>query len=375
MDLLSQLGGQIWHPDPHRLSAALCLATARPDPLLTECPDTVQHTILNARAPSTRMQYESRWQLFSVWCSDGGEDPVHCTVPKILEFLLLMAAISTQHARVDDNTVGCHRLVSLFLKGVLRILPPQAQRVLAWNLPLVLDTLCLPPFEPLAQAELKFVSAKTAFLLAINSAKHVGELHALSVSDSCLRWNSDGSGVTLWPNMAFLPKVLSSLNLNRPIHLAQFIPPTGEERLGLLCPAQALRVYITLTTSMRRSEQLFLCYGGPKKGCALSKQRLSHWIVDVITQVYKHSGHPLPFGVTCHSTRVVPTSWVALHSVPLGNLCSIVGNTDYLLQILSGECGHSPPTGCGPVAHLYCFLSLRYVLAFLVTLLLWVIQC
>ncbi len=68
----------------------------------------------------------------------------------------------------------------------------------AWNLHLVLDALCLPPFKPLAQAELKWVSAKTAFLLAITSAKHVGELHALSVSDSCLRWNSNGSGVTLF---------------------------------------------------------------------------------------------------------------------------------------------------------------------------------
>ena len=55
----------------------------------------------------------------------------------------------------------------------------------------MLDALCLPPFEPLAQAELKWVSIKTAFLLAIASAKRVGELHALSVCDSCLRWNSD----------------------------------------------------------------------------------------------------------------------------------------------------------------------------------------
>ncbi|KAK0135107.1 hypothetical protein N1851_029077 [Merluccius polli] len=149
-----------------------------------------------------------------------GEDPVHCAIPKVLEFLqslleggrspatlrVYVAAISSRHARVDGNTVGCHRLVSLFLKGALRLRPPQAQRAPVWDLPLVLDALCLPPFEPLAQAELKWVSAKTAFLLAITSARRVGELHALSVSESCLRWNSDGSGVTLWPNAAFLPK-------------------------------------------------------------------------------------------------------------------------------------------------------------------------
>ncbi|KAK0149825.1 hypothetical protein N1851_009418 [Merluccius polli] len=229
--------------------------------------------------------------------------------------------ISSRHARVDGNTVGCHRLVSLFLKGALRLRPPQAQRAPVWDLPLVLDALCLPPFEPLAQAELKWVSAKTAFLLAITSARRVGELHALSVSESCLRWNSDGSGVTLWPNAAFLPKVLSPSNLNRPIHLAQFTPPAGEEKSGLLCPVWALRVYVSLTTSMRRSEQLFLCYGGPKKGCALSKQRLSHWVVDAITQAYRHSGRPLPSGVRCHSTRAVATSWAALRGVPLQDIC------------------------------------------------------
>ncbi|XP_030286081.1 GTPase IMAP family member 4-like [Sparus aurata] len=38
--------------------------------------------------------------------------------------------------------------------GVLRLQPPKAQRIPAWDLPLVLDALCLPPFEPLAQAEL-----------------------------------------------------------------------------------------------------------------------------------------------------------------------------------------------------------------------------
>ena len=149
----------------------------------------------------------------------------------------------------------------------MRLRPPQAQRAPAWDLSLVLDALCLPPFEPLAQTELMWVSARSAFLLAITSAKHVWELHDLSVSDSCLRWNSDGSGVYT----AFLPKVLSLSNLNRPIHLAQFTPPEGEDRLGLPCPFQAL----TSTTSIRQSEQLFLCYGGPKKGYALSKQQLS----------------------------------------------------------------------------------------------------
>ena len=165
------------------LPTAMGLAAAGPNPLLTECSDDVCNTILNARVPSTRAQYENRWQLFTAWCSDRAEDPVHCSVPMILEFLqslldggrapatlrVYVAAISSRHARVDNDTVGGHRLVSLFLKGALRLRPPRAQRAPAWDLHLVLDALCLPPFEPLAQAELKWVSTKTAFLLAIGT--------------------------------------------------------------------------------------------------------------------------------------------------------------------------------------------------------------
>ncbi len=311
-------------------AATMGLATAGPNPLLTNCSEAVCNTVLNARAPSTRVQYENRCRLFSVWCSYRGEDPIHCSIPKIPDYLqsllddgrspatlrVYVAAISSQHARVDNDTVGRHKLVSLFLKRALRLRPAQALRAPAWDLPLLLEALCQPPFEPLAQTELRWLPVKTAFLLAIILAKRVGELHVLSLSDACLRWNPDGSGVSLWPNTAFLPKVLSASNLNRPIHLAQFNPPEGEERLKLLCPVWALQAYIDATMSMRRSEQLFLCYGGPRKGCGPSKQRLAHWIVDVITNAYKRIGYPLPPGLRCHSTRSISTSWALCAACP-----------------------------------------------------------
>ncbi|KAK9542065.1 hypothetical protein VZT92_002063 [Zoarces viviparus] len=311
------------------------LAAGGPDQLLTGCMP-VRRTILNARAPSTRRQYENRWRLFSDWCVVRNKDPVQCPVPIVLEFLqslldkgqspstvrVYVAALSWHHARVDNGTVGSHRLVSLFLKGALRLRPPNAPKAPAWDLHLVLDTLCLPPFEPLARAEPRWLATKTVFLLAITSAKRVGELHALSVSESCLRWNSDGSGVTLWPNAAFLPKVLTRSHINQPIQLAAFDPPSGEERSRLLCPVRALRAYVEATACIWRSEQLFISYGGPKKGCALSKQRLSHWIVEAIAQAYKASDRPLPSGVRGHSTRSVSTSWAALRGVPIEDICA-----------------------------------------------------
>ena len=299
----------------------------------------VRHTVLNARAPSTRLQYDNRWKLFVRWCRDRSEDPVRCSVPMILEFLqhllgrgrspstlkVYLGAISCCHVKVDGGTVGSHSLVSDFMRGAWRLHPPKSPRPPPWDLNLVLDALCAPPFEPVARAELKWVSCKTAFLLAIASAKRVGELHALSVSDTCLRWNTDGSGVTLWPNVAFLPKVLSRSHLNQPIRLASFRPPPGEvkEKLGLLCPVRALRAYTNATLGIRQgTDQLFVCYGGPNKGYALSKQRLSHWIVDAISHAYGVSGNSMPPGVRAHSTRSLSTSWAALRGVPLEDICA-----------------------------------------------------
>ena len=302
------------------------------------CDHAVVQTLLEAHAPSTRKLYAGRWRLFSVWCRDQQVDPVRCPVPILLRYLqtlldkglspstlgVYIAAISARHVLVDGRTVGSHRLVCRYLKGAVRTRPPRVARVPSWDLPLVLEAMCSPPFEPLERADLKWLSVKTAFLLAITSAKRVGELHALSVARGCVRWTSDGSDVTMWPNPIFLPKRLSAFHVNQPVKLSAYTPQTAgglQPDASLLCPVRALRRYIDVTSEFRRSDALFLCYGGDRKGCALSKQRLSHWIVDAVLQAYKLRGLPAP-PVRCHSTRGVSTSWAALKGVPLMDICA-----------------------------------------------------
>ena len=292
--------------------AAVRVAPERQDPLLTSCDQSVVRTIFSSRAPSTRLLYANRWKLFSQWCVARGEVPETCSVVVILHFLqsvldnrraastlrVYMAAISATHARVDNQTVGSHYLITQFLKGAQRLQPPRSLRAPSWDLQVALRSLCLPPFEPLSQADLTRLSMKTAFLLAIATAKRVGELHALSVSQACLRWHADGSGVVLWPNPSFLPKRLSPHHVNQSIELAAFNPPGspgGAERVSdLLCPVRALRAYVEATTSFRKTDNLSVCYGGCRKGAALSKQRLSHWIVDVDLNAYRAQGLPGP---------------------------------------------------------------------------------
>lgn len=188
----------------------------------------------------------------------------------------------------------------------------------SWDLSLVLEALRSSPFEPLAEVSLKWLSMKTAFLLAMASAKRVGELHAFSVDGSCFQWKPDSSGVTLWPNPAFVPKVPTASTV-RPLELARFDSGSPCEHL---CPVRALEVYLQASSAVRKSDSLFVCFAGPRMGQALSKQRLSHWVVGVIAKAYALCGRPLPAGVRCHSTRSMSTSWAERTGVPLETVCA-----------------------------------------------------
>ena len=342
--------------------SALGIALEGGQSLLSELDPSICETLRSARAPNTRLVYSNCWAAFSLWCSDRGLDPVSCPVRHVLHYLQYLfdagraaatlrvhtAAISFSHSHIDGRSVGAHYWVKQFLRGARRLRPPRVRQAAAWDLPLVLQALSKAPFEPMAGSSLRLLSIKTAFLLAVTTAKRVSELHALSISPACLHWKADNSGVTLRPNVSFLPKVLPSGYVNQAIELTAFHPPPftseEEERAHFVCPVRALRLYIQATQDFRRSEQLFICYGGKTKGCALSKQRLSHWVVDTIKKAYQVAGKPVPSDIICHSTRGVATSWAAMRGVSLADICAAASWTApctfsrfYRLDVASGS--------------------------------------
>ncbi|KAL6479143.1 hypothetical protein MHYP_G00125760 [Metynnis hypsauchen] len=66
-------------------------------------------------------------------------------------------------------------------------------------------------------------------------------------------------------------------------------------------------------------------------GKPLSRQRLSHWIVEAIALAYKCKGSQLPEGLRAHSTRGMATSWALFRGVSVLDLCTAAswasGNT------------------------------------------------
>ncbi|KAL0149630.1 hypothetical protein M9458_055157 [Cirrhinus mrigala] len=278
----------------------------------------VVETILQSRAPSKRKLYALKWKLFTSWCGEQDpwcqQDPANCPVGTVLEFLqarfstrlahstlkVYVAAISAYHAPLGGMPVGKDPLVVRFLRGVLRLRPPTRPLVPTWDLAVVLEALCRPPFEPIEEIPVRFLTIKTALLLALTSLKRVGDLQALSVAPSHLEF-APGRGTSLRSPLTPQPVVLQA-----------FCPPPfrepDQQKLNCMCPVRALDAYVHRAALWRKSEQLFVCYGRAKKGYPASKETLSRWIVDAISTAYESSDLPSPMGVKAHSTCAMAAS-------------------------------------------------------------------
>ncbi|KAI2645877.1 Tyrosine recombinase slr0733 [Labeo rohita] len=272
------------------------VASGRDTVDLAGLPQAVIETITQSRAPSTRQAYALRWGLFVDWCASRGEDPQRCPIAVVLSFLqeklerrlspstlkVYVAAIVAYHDAVDGESTGKHQLVVRFLRGARRVNPPRPHLIPSWDLSVALRGLRGPPFEPLGSVELKFLSLKTALLTALASIKRVGDLQAFSVNEACLEFGPADSHVILRPRPGYVPKVPTTPFRDQVANLQALPPEEADPALALLCPVCALRVYVDRTRSFRRSEQLFVCFGGQQKGNAVSKQRLAHWVFSLI---------------------------------------------------------------------------------------------
>ncbi|KAI2645148.1 ORF V: Enzymatic polyprotein [Labeo rohita] len=306
----------------------------------------VIETITQSRASSTRQAYALRWGLFVDWCSSRGEDPQRCTIAVVLSFLqeklerrlspstlkVYVAAIAAYHDAVDGTSLRKHQLIGL----------REA------------------PFEPLASVELKYLSLKTALLTALASIKRVGDLQAFSVDEVCLEFGPGDSHVILRPRPGYVPKVPTTPFRDQVVNLQALPLEEADPASALLCPVRALRIYVDRTRHFRRTEQLFVCFGGQQKGNAVSKQRLAHWVVDAISLSYQNQGEPCPLGVRAHSTRSVASSYALAHGASLADICRAADITG---EREPGWCRLAAPFLMDPCAiSLSCSLRRTWVL-------------
>ena len=186
--------------------------------------------------------------------------------------------------------------------------PCRAIRPPSWDLLKVLEFLRSPLFEPIAKASLRGLTRKMLFLVALATAKIVGELQALSRNVS---FSSSSAGLAYVPE--FLAKTETAV---RPLprtfevkSLGDFAASLSEDLL--LCPVRSLSAYIARTSQIvNRPRRLFVSPLCPSR--AMSKNGISFLLREVIGQSGASSEDVA--APRAHSIRGIATSSAFFHN-------------------------------------------------------------
>ena len=223
-----------------------CVATLKRFARQAGFSETVAGQLALCRKTSTRLNYQARWGKFRKWCKDSHHRSSEPTIPKIAEFLTFLfrtekAAVSTikgYRSMLSSVFKFCLPEISTspILKDLTRSFEISAPRPIhrspTWDLDKVLEYLSGPRFEPLADASFRNKTRKALFLLAMATAKRVGELQALSFSVS-----HRGDDLTLHYDPFFLAKTESASNpLPRSVIVQSLEDFVGDLPERVLCP-------------------------------------------------------------------------------------------------------------------------------------------
>ena len=186
------------------------------------------------------------------------------------------------------HNADLHRLLSSFHRDR----PKSSRNLPKWNLSVVLNELTKAPFEPMKDSDLKHLTLKTAFLLALASGKRRSEIHAWVASKvaNLGQWEK----VVLFPSSDFIAKNQLAREGSQSVSPVTIPALTTivdrqfkEDRT--LCPVRALRFYLDRTKDLRGSRSLlFISF---KKGHTsdIRPATLSSWLKQTILLCYKQA--------------------------------------------------------------------------------------
>ena len=195
---------------------------------------------------------------------------------------------------LKGRDLASSREIMMLLHSFSRSVNPVELHPPAWDVSLVLQSLTGAPYKPLRTCEEHFLAQKTLLLLALTSAKRIGELHVLSYRVSHTRgWGEVSFSFVL----GFVAKTQdpSSLAPRFEGFSVPAIPNTRKNRNGrLLCPVRAVRCYLDCIGAHHPCcERLFVTAGRSKK--EISKTTVS-WLRKTISHAYQLLGvaQPVP---------------------------------------------------------------------------------
>ena len=256
---------------------------------------------------STSNVYQSKWLAFCNWCRGRGVAPVSASVPLIVDFFrhlvrdkgLSVPAVRGYRASLNSvfalkgRDLAASREVSMLFRSFSKTARPEWLRPPNWDVSLVLQSLTRAPYEPLRSADERFLAQKTLVLIALASAKRIGELHALSYRVSHSRAWGEVSFVFV-PGFVAKTQDPSSQDPRFDSFTIPALPKARDNPNGrLLCPVREVKLYLRRTAPHRPAcERLFLTTGpNPKE---IAKNTISFWLRKTIARAYELAGRSLP---------------------------------------------------------------------------------
>ena len=303
-------GGVTRSPRPS-VSTPVGSASSRSHQASTSCLETLQRStraagfssgvasqVGLARRASSRTNYQLKWLTFRSWCCKKGHSISCPSVSKVADFLLWLhrcrglsvssimgyRSILSAVFRFQLPELSSHPELRDLLRSFRLAAPCRPLRPPAWDLAAVL-TYLNSVFEPLRVASLRNLTKKVLFLLAPATAKHVGELQALSrlVSfvhvDACVSYAPEFVAKTVSLSnpipRSFLVKSLSdfcswapggviAVSCVRPSHLSRQVgfvfpftlPSFSFTSLAFACFIEECHLSFSATRSLMRRRQV-----------------------------------------------------------------------------------------------------------------------
>ncbi len=212
--------------------------------------------------------YALKWKFFTSWCRARQQDPVNCPVGTVLEYLQARFSAGVSHSTVKVHVAALS----------------------AYHSPLDGNTVGKHPLV------ICFLRGALRMRPPVRSRVPT--------------WVTPLRALTTAP---------------RPVVLQAFHPPPFQDldqaKLNCMCPVRALDTYVHRAALWRRSDQLLVCVGPPRRGLPATKHTISRWIVETITACYESSGLPSPLRVKAHSTASKTFS----EGVPALDICNAAG--------------------------------------------------
>ena len=296
--LLKQSHNYVFHSNPQHLNLnAWCLGAdnSKNKASLWRWQRELLHLRGHQQEPSTNQS----GPLFEKWCRENSVDFSTPSVKQISDFFIyLYQDLNRRPSTIDAyrtaivDTLGptahhishyadLHRLLSSFHRDR----PKSSRNLPKWKLSVVHNEFTKAPFEPMNDTDLRHLTLKTAFLLALASGKCRSEIHAWVANkvSNLGQWEK----VALFPSSDFIAKNQLAREGSQSVSpltipaLTTIVDRQFEED-RTLCSVRALRYYLDRTKDLRGSRSLlFISF---KKGHTsdIRPATLSCWLKQTI---------------------------------------------------------------------------------------------